>query len=257
MAYSLLETRFEERERKHRSLSSFHAFLARALRNLRLAAAVFAGEEALGHPALLEFFPVVAVAPDVDGGEDGGAHRARVGLVAAGHLKGGAVVGRGANDGQAGDDGVVLRMPGMPSYPIERQLETGRECVKLRPEIVVFLALPALGNGIDDIGGVAEHLDLGALPAYGLEPLDHGQQFHPVVGRAGEAAGQFLADLAAAEHHALAARAAIVYSLFSCCKAAGIDTRTWLEDVLRRLPSEKNIEQLLPSNWKPLPATTR
>lgn len=54
-----------------------------------------------------------------------------------------------------------------------------------------------------------------------------------------------------------AVRAAIVYSLFSSCKAAGIDTRSWLEDVLRRIPSEKNIEGLLPSNWKVLPATTQ
>ena len=60
-----------------------------------------------------------------------------------------------------------------------------------------------------------------------------------------------------AGNHDAAVRAAIVYSLFSCCKAADIDTRTWLEDTLRRLPSEKNIERLLPSNWQPLPATTR
>ena len=60
-----------------------------------------------------------------------------------------------------------------------------------------------------------------------------------------------------AGNHDAAVRAAIVYSLFSCCKAADIDTRTWLEDTLRRLPSEKNIERLLPSNWQPLSATTR
>lgn len=29
---------------------------------------------------------------------------------------------------------------------------------------------------------------------------------------------------------------AIVYSLFSCCKAAEVDTRTWLENVLKRIP---------------------
>ena len=60
-----------------------------------------------------------------------------------------------------------------------------------------------------------------------------------------------------AGNHDAAVRAAIVYSLFSCCKAADIDTRTWLEDTLRRLPSEKNIERLLPSNWQPLSDTTR
>ena len=59
-----------------------------------------------------------------------------------------------------------------------------------------------------------------------------------------------------AGNHDAAVRAAIVYSLFSCCKAAGIDIRTWLEDILRRLPSEKDMDRLLPSNWQPLPDTT-
>ena len=48
-----------------------------------------------------------------------------------------------------------------------------------------------------------------------------------------------------AGNHDAAIRAAIVYSLFSCCKAAGINTRAWLEDVLRRIPTEKNPEMLL------------
>lgn len=52
-----------------------------------------------------------------------------------------------------------------------------------------------------------------------------------------------------AGNHDAAVRAAIVYSLFSCCKAAGIDTRSWLEDVLRRIPTEKNPEMLLPGHW--------
>lgn len=42
---------------------------------------------------------------------------------------------------------------------------------------------------------------------------------------------------------------AIVYSLFSSCKAAGIETRAWLEDILKRLPSEKDMDALLPANW--------
>ena len=50
-------------------------------------------------------------------------------------------------------------------------------------------------------------------------------------------------------NHDAAVRAAIVYSLFSSCKAAGIDTRAWLEDILKRLPSEKNMDALLPANW--------
>ena len=52
-----------------------------------------------------------------------------------------------------------------------------------------------------------------------------------------------------AGNHDAAIRAAIVYSLFSCCKAAGINTRSWLEDVLRRIPTEKNMETLLPGHW--------
>ena len=52
-----------------------------------------------------------------------------------------------------------------------------------------------------------------------------------------------------AGNHDAAVRAAIVYSLLSSCKAAGIDTRAWLEDVLKRIPSEKNPDALLPANW--------
>ena len=52
-----------------------------------------------------------------------------------------------------------------------------------------------------------------------------------------------------AGNHDAAVRTAIVYSLFSCCKAAGIDTRSWLEDVLRRIPTEKNPEMILPGHW--------
>ena len=50
-------------------------------------------------------------------------------------------------------------------------------------------------------------------------------------------------------NHDAAVRAAIVYSLFASCKAAKVDTRDWLEDVLRRLPTEKEPEMLLPCNW--------
>ena len=35
---------------------------------------------------------------------------------------------------------------------------------------------------------------------------------------------------------ASAYRAAIVYSLIGTCKAAGVDPRTWMEDVLSKLP---------------------
>ena len=58
-------------------------------------------------------------------------------------------------------------------------------------------------------------------------------------------------------NHDAAVRAAIVYSLFSTCKAHDIDVRTWLVDILKRIPTEKGINQLLPGNWKVLPANSR
>ncbi|MBQ5388649.1 MAG: transposase domain-containing protein [Paludibacteraceae bacterium] len=49
----------------------------------------------------------------------------------------------------------------------------------------------------------------------------------------------------------------MVYSLFSSCKAHDVDVRSWLEDTLRRIPTEKSIDQLLPCNWQVLPANGR
>lgn len=53
---------------------------------------------------------------------------------------------------------------------------------------------------------------------------------------------------------ASAYRAAIVYSLISTCKAADVDHRTWMEDVLRKLlyyqRDQRNLAELLPFNWK-------
>jgi hypothetical protein len=47
----------------------------------------------------------------------------------------------------------------------------------------------------------------------------------------------------------------VVYSLLATCKARGVDERTWLEDVLRRIPEyelgRKDFSQLLPGNWTP------
>ena len=54
-----------------------------------------------------------------------------------------------------------------------------------------------------------------------------------------------------------AVRAAIVYSLFSSCKAHDVDIRSWLEDTLKRIPTEKDIDQLLPCNWQALPANSK
>ena len=52
-------------------------------------------------------------------------------------------------------------------------------------------------------------------------------------------------------NHDAAVRAAIVYSLFSSCKAAGIEARAWLEDILVRLPGHNgDLGCLLPGNWR-------
>ena len=52
-----------------------------------------------------------------------------------------------------------------------------------------------------------------------------------------------------------AQRAAVIYSLLATCKAHGVDERTWLEDVLRRMPEyelgDKDFSNLLPGNWAP------
>lgn len=59
-----------------------------------------------------------------------------------------------------------------------------------------------------------------------------------------------------AGNHEAAVRAAIVYSLFSSCKAAGIEPREWLEDILVRLPAYNgDIGALLPCNWQKVGGT--
>ena len=55
-----------------------------------------------------------------------------------------------------------------------------------------------------------------------------------------------------------AQRAAVAYSLLATCKARGVNERTWLEDVLRRIPEYeqawKDHADLLPGNWSALSA---
>lgn len=55
---------------------------------------------------------------------------------------------------------------------------------------------------------------------------------------------------------ASAYRAAIVYSLIASCKAADVDPRIWMEDVLVKIPlykrNNKDLIELLPRNWKNL-----
>lgn len=51
-----------------------------------------------------------------------------------------------------------------------------------------------------------------------------------------------------------AQRASVVYSLLATCKARGVDERTWLEDVLRRMPEyeldQKDFSELLPGTGR-------
>ena len=56
-------------------------------------------------------------------------------------------------------------------------------------------------------------------------------------------------------NHTAAENAAIMYSLFGCCKANDVDPREWLIDVLNRIPYYNNdysldLADLLPHNWK-------
>ena len=56
-------------------------------------------------------------------------------------------------------------------------------------------------------------------------------------------------------NHDAAENAAIMYSLFGCCKAADVNPREWLTDVLTRIPAYNNdysldLAELLPHNWK-------
>ncbi len=51
-----------------------------------------------------------------------------------------------------------------------------------------------------------------------------------------------------------ATRAAMIYSLLGTCKAAGVNPAEWLQDVLSKIHvytrNNRNLEELLPHNWK-------
>jgi len=55
--------------------------------------------------------------------------------------------------------------------------------------------------------------------------------------------------------HEGAINAAIIYSIIETCKLNGINTFDYIRDVLTRLPTTlmKDLKQLLPYNWKPIP----
>jgi transposase len=56
-------------------------------------------------------------------------------------------------------------------------------------------------------------------------------------------------------NHDAAENAAIMYSLFGCCKASDVNPREWLTDILTKIPEYNNnysldLANLLPHNWK-------
>lgn len=56
-------------------------------------------------------------------------------------------------------------------------------------------------------------------------------------------------------NHDAAENTAVMYSLFGCCKAADVNPREWLVDVLTRIPEynqdySRDLAELLPHNWK-------
>ncbi len=56
-------------------------------------------------------------------------------------------------------------------------------------------------------------------------------------------------------NHDAAENMAVMYSLFGCCKAADVNPREWLTDVLTRIPQynqdySRDLAELLPHNWK-------
>lgn len=58
--------------------------------------------------------------------------------------------------------------------------------------------------------------------------------------------------------HDAAQNAAIIYTFIASCKLQQIDPEAWLTDVLLRLPKQPKdqLTDLLPQNWKPLPAAS-
>ena len=59
---------------------------------------------------------------------------------------------------------------------------------------------------------------------------------------------------------ASAIRASMMYSFIATCKANDVDPRSWLEDVIRRIPEyergQMEVTPLLPQHWKSTPTTT-
>ena len=88
-------------------------------------------------------------------------------------------------------------MPGVPLDPVEGYAVTLTGGVETEPEVHVLLPFepfpfpafqPAFVDGLDDVGGIADHVHLRVVPPDLFQADDDRQQFHPVVGGAGEAA---------------------------------------------------------------------
>ena len=58
---------------------------------------------------------------------------------------------------------------------------------------------------------------------------------------------------------ASAIRASMMYSFIASCKANDIDSRSWFEDVIRRIPEyeygQMDVSPLLPQHWSPTSTT--
>ena len=136
------------------------------------------------------------------------------------------------------DAGAIRKRRQDESYGIIREFEKWMDSVSNRftPKsrmgralIYTYTLLPRLGRYVLD---GRYHIDNNGVEN-AIRPLAIGRKNYLFCG-----------------NHDAAVRAAIVYSLFSSCKAHGIDTRTWLEDTLKRLPAEKDIDMLLPCNFR-------
>lgn len=136
------------------------------------------------------------------------------------------------------DAGAIRKRRQDESYEIIRKFEKWMDSVSNRfaPKsrmgkalVYTYTLLPRLGRYVLD---GRYHIDNNGVEN-AIRPLAIGRKNYLFCG-----------------NHDAAVRAAIVYSLFSSCKAHGIDTRIWLEDTLKRLPTEKDIDLLLPCNFR-------
>ena len=85
----------------------------------------------------------------------------------------------------------IAPVAAMAAYPAPRDVPALDQSVQLLPEVVVDLALPALGHRIDHVGAVGADQDSGSR-VNGLQALDDRRHLHAVVGGLPFAAGETL-----------------------------------------------------------------